>query len=428
MEDYLTVKKLGSKTVRKQIEAALEAHSSSFYLSTWPTSEAETHLINMSDALLMAMSSSGLSNIVLEDFMEVVPAYRISSDTIYELSSPPDLKQEEVEMLGEYSPKPAKRQRQQIMRPRSRPQPSNFSKAPIVPSFIKVLNNPRSGTQTGFPGVATVLLNKQREDQEAAERLLNKYKSAGMASLPPTLSWGSSNAFNRNKQNSSSANNGVFRAKLEPKLETNVFGLGGGEVAKRTVILKNMEKNKEPAAVDAKTTPHSIVMKPISTLVELDPKLEYNLAGSSTKTRKQATEAAAGAKTTAKQDVIKRMPTLVENSAQRFGLVAGTIKAILSNPNLNKAFVVQVFLLDTDQVSHQQIFDQNKKLKELEPKIALPQILNVRHKGIHFYNFYRTQVNLGSDLWVRLSGSESCFWNLTDVNSGWWRYQVNTYW
>ena len=312
----------------------------------------------MSDALLMAMSSSGLANIVLEDFMEVVPAYRISSDTICELSSPPDLKQEEeVEMLGEYAVKPAKRQRHEIMRPRSRPQPSNFSKAPIVPSFIKVLNNPRSGTQTGFPGVATVLLNKQREDQEAAERLLNKYKSAGMASLPPTVSslnpnsdmivktnpWGSSNAFNRNKENSSSANNGVFRAKLEPKLETNVFGLGGGEMAKRTVILKNMEKIKEPAVVDAKTTPHSIVMKPLSTLVDA-PKLEYNLAGGST--RKQATEAAASAKTTDKQDVIKRMPTLVENSAQRFGLVAGTIKAILSNPNLNKAFVVQVFLFD----------------------------------------------------------------------------------
>ena len=204
------------------------------------------------------------------------------------------------------------------------------------------------------------MLNKQREDQEAAERLLNKYKSAGMASLPPTVSslnpnsdmivktnpWGSSNAFNRNKQNSSSANNGVFRAKLEPKLETNVFGLGGGEVAKRTVILKNMEKIKEPAAVDAKTTPHSIVMKPISTLVDLDPKLEYNLAGGSTNTSKQATEAAVSAKTTDKQDVIKRMPTLVENSAQRFGLVAGTIKAILSNPNLNKAFVVQVFSFD----------------------------------------------------------------------------------
>ena len=45
----------------------------------------------MGDALLMAMSSSGLANIVLEDFMEVVPAYRISSDTIYELSSSPEL-------------------------------------------------------------------------------------------------------------------------------------------------------------------------------------------------------------------------------------------------------------------------------------------------------------------------------------------------
>ena len=48
---------------------------------------------------------------------------------------------------------------------------------------------------------------------------------------------------------------------------------------------------------------------------------------------------------------------------------------------------------------------------------------------------YRTQVNLGSDLWVRmsvcLSVSKSCFWNLTKLNwcySGWWRYQVNTNW
>ena len=314
----------------------------------------------MSDALLMAMSSSGLANIVLEDFMEVVPAYPISSDTIYEVSSSPDLKQEEeVEMLAEYGPKPAKRQRQQILKPKSRSQSIGFSKAPIVPTFVNVLNNPRSATQTGFPGVPTVLLNKQREDEEAAERLLNKYKNAGMASLPPKVSslnpnsgvilktdglhqLGSSNAFNKRKQISSGTNNGIFRANLEPKLETNfspnVFGQGGGDVLKRTVILKNMEKIKEvaAAAADVKTTPHSIVMKPIPTL-SASPKLEYNLA------TKQATEAA-NAKTTDKEDDdIKRMPTLVENPAKRYGLVAGTIKTILSNPNLKKAFVVQVF-------------------------------------------------------------------------------------
>ena len=314
----------------------------------------------MGDALLMAMSSSGLTNIVLEDFMEVVPAYGISSDTIYDLSSSPDLKQEEVEMLAEYAPKPAKRQRRQIVNPRSSLQHLSFSKAPIVPSFVKVFNNPRLTTDTNTnPGVATVLLNKQREDQEAGERLLNKYKSAGMASLPPKVSslnpnnfpWGSSNAFNTNKQYSSSTNNGVSWASPEPKLETksssNVFGLGGIDVVKRTVILKNQEKKREPvteAAVNAKTTPHSVVMKPISTLME-DPQLRYSLAN--TKMIKQAenTEAAAAAgsaKTTEKLEDSKPMSTSVENPAQRYGLVEGTIKAILNNPNMGKAFVVQV--------------------------------------------------------------------------------------
>ena len=40
-------------------------------------------------------------------------------------------------------------------------------------------------------------------------------------------------------------------------------------------------------------------------------------------------------------------------------------------------------------------------------------------KPKHFRSFYRTQVNLGSDLWVRMSVRPSvstwCFWNLTDV-------------
>ena len=356
----------------------------------------------------MAMSSSGLANIVLEDFMEVVPAYRISSDTIYELSSSPELKQEEVEMLAEYAAKPAKRRRQQIVSTKSSLQHLSFSKAPIVPSFGNVLN-PGSATQTGYPGVATVLLNKQREDQEAAERLLSKYKSAGMASLPPKVSslnpnseiilksksspWGSSNAFNTNKQTTI---NGVLRANPETKLESNsssnVFGIGGGDVVKRTVILKNAEKIKEPApteaAVDAKTTPHSIVMKPISTLLE-ETKLNIDLAVGSTKTIKRAvySEAvAANAKTTEKLEVIKPMPTLMENPAQRYGLVAGTIKAILNNPNLRKAFVVQVFWLNQDLCNGRYSTKTSlfEKLEVVEPKFALLQILNVRHKGMHF--------------------------------------------
>ena len=320
----------------------------------------------MGDALLMAMSSSGLTNIVLEDFMEVVPAYGISSDTIYELSSSPDLKKEEVEMLAEYGPKPAKRQRRQIVNSRSSLQHLSFSNAPIVPSFVKVFNNPRLATDKNTnPGVATVLLNKQREDQEAGERLLNKYKSAGMASLPPKVSslnhnnfpWGSSNAFNINKQNSSSTNNGILWSSPEPKLETksspNVFGLGGIDVVKRTVILKNQEKKREPvteAAVNAKTTPHSIVMKPISTLME-DPKLRYNLTGSKTMIKQgENNEAAtASAKTTEKLEDTKSMHTSVENPAGRYGLVEGTIKAILNNPNLGKAFVVQVLWFNQDK-------------------------------------------------------------------------------
>ena len=76
-------------------------------------------------------------------------------------------------MLAEYGPKPAKRQRRQIVNSRSSLQHLNFSNAPIVPSFVKVLNNPRLATDTNTnPGVATVLLNKQREDQEAGEKTI----------------------------------------------------------------------------------------------------------------------------------------------------------------------------------------------------------------------------------------------------------------
>ena len=43
--------------------------------------------------------------------------------------------------------------------------------------------------------------------------------------------------------------------------------------------------------------------------------------------------------------------------------------------------------------------------------------------------FYRTQVNLGSDLWVRLSVTNwDTLLKLNWCDSGWWRYQVNTNW
>ena len=315
----------------------------------------------MGDALLMAMSSSGLTNIVLEDFMEVVPAY--------DLSSSPEVKQEEVEMLAEFAPKPGKRQRRQLLNPdnSSSTQQISFAKAPIVPSFIKITNKAntqRSQISTGFP--ATVFLNKQREDEEAAERLLKKYKSAGKAELkvkvssqssnsdqrPITLPWGSSNAFNTNKQKASNTNNGLFRVSPDPKLETksslNVFGLGGGDTVKRTVILKNMEKTKSDmgtaeAAVDVKTTPNSIVMKPISALLEPDPQPRFSQA--KTMIQVESTEREQGsAKTTQSSVVTKPILPEVENPAQRYNLVAGTIEAILTNPNLKKAFIVQVYL------------------------------------------------------------------------------------
>ena len=57
---------------------------------------------------------------------------------------------------------------------------------------------------------------------------------------------------------------------------------------------------------------------------------------------------AASAKTTKKLEVIKLILTLMANPAQRYSLVASTIKAILNHPNLGKAFVVQVFWFDQD--------------------------------------------------------------------------------
>ena len=48
-----------------------------------------------------------------------------------------------------------------------------------------------------------------------------------------------------------------------------------------------------------------------------------------------------------------------------------------------------------------------------------------------FFYFYRTQVYLGSDLWVRVSETiklRESFCRLNWCDSGWWRYQVNTNW
>ena len=44
-------------------------------------------------------------------------------------------------------------------------------------------------------------------------------------------------------------------------------------------------------------------------------------------------------------------------------------------------------------------------------------------------HFYRTQVSLGSDLWVRLSLTKwETFCRLNWCESGWWRYKLNTNW
>ena len=43
--------------------------------------------------------------------------------------------------------------------------------------------------------------------------------------------------------------------------------------------------------------------------------------------------------------------------------------------------------------------------------------------------FYRTQVNMGSDLWVRMSLREwDTLCRLNWCDSGWWGYQLNTNW
>ena len=54
------------------------------------------------------------------------------------------------------------------------------------------------------------------------------------------------------------------------------------------------------------------------------------------------------------------------------------------------------------------------------------------HKTIIYLYFYQTQVNLGSDLWVRMSVRHSLesetFLRLNWCDSSWWGYQRNTYW
>ena len=319
----------------------------------------------MGDALLAAMSSSGLSNIDLENLVEVVPAVdmmtsdtkmeseysnkvlptygKFTSETISELASTSMVVKEEddVKMLVEYSAKPAKRRR---LNQKKNSDHLSFSTAPIVPSFINITPSSApiklTNTQTQFTRNATVLLNKQRQDQQAvfnqraAERLLNKYKTAGKASLgafenPGKLPWGSSNAFNTNKQNSSTANNVILGASpiMKPQLKpcTNIFGLGGGDVVKRTVILKNLDKiNNQPkeAATDAKTTLPTVALKPTSALLEV-PKSSIGV--SSTIMTKQVESTTA--KTIQDQSAPKPIPALIEKEdpVKRYRFVPGTV-------------------------------------------------------------------------------------------------------
>ena len=45
------------------------------------------------------------------------------------------------------------------------------------------------------------------------------------------------------------------------------------------------------------------------------------------------------------------------------------------------------------------------------------------------FNFYRTHVSLGSDIWVWVSQTNwATFCRLNWCDSGWWRYQLNTNW
>ena len=51
-------------------------------------------------------------------------------------------------------------------------------------------------------------------------------------------------------------------------------------------------------------------------------------------------------------------------------------------------------------------------------------------RNLYIWPFYRTQVYLGSDLWVQVSQTEwvsdKRFCRLNWCDSGWWRYQLNT--
>ena len=322
----------------------------------------------MGDALLVAMSSSGLSNMDLDNLVEVVPAVdmmtsdtkmessysnkvlptygKFTSETISELASTSLVvkekdfmvvkEEDDVKMLVEYSAKPAKRRR---LNQNKNSDHLSFSNSPIVPSFINITPSSASikltNTQTQITRNATVLLNKQRQDQQAvfnqraAERLLNKYKTAGKASLgasenPGKLPWGSSNAFNTNKQNFSFANNVILGASpiMKPQLKpcTNIFGLGGGDVVKRTVILKNLDKinnQQKEAATDAKTTLPPVALKPTSALLEV-PKSSIGV--SSTITTKHAESTTA--KTIQDQSAPKPIPALVdkEDPVKRYSL------------------------------------------------------------------------------------------------------------
>ena len=65
----------------------------------------------------------------------------------------------------------------------------------------------------------------------------------------------------------------------------------------------------------------------------------------------------------------------------------------------------------------------DSKLQSLQSLVIKESLLKIQ--GV----FYRTQVNLGSDLWVRMSVSNwDTFSRLNWCDSGWWRYQVNTNW
>ena len=65
----------------------------------------------------------------------------------------------------------------------------------------------------------------------------------------------------------------------------------------------------------------------------------------------------------------------------------------------------------------------DSKLQSLQSLVIKESLLKIQ--GV----FYRTQVNLGSDLWVRMSPTnKQRFVRLNWCDSGWWGYQLNTNW